>query len=398
MDIPVGYENLIKVKISQDGQTRLKVSWDVGEQDRPPYFVYRQQLEDAALKCRNLLGELAVRFDKDSNSEYGDILQQVASAGAQMYFLLFDGCAEGGDIAEEVKNYIRQFHSQKTQLIVSADSTCHIPWALVYTEEPPDLDAVCLRPTDGDLPHFWGIQYGVAVLYNSMQLNNLKPALPRKEFKLLFVLAKTVFEKLKGYLNPKERQYLERLVKEPIGEIYSWRDAKKRWEPISNDDSLVYVFCHSDGIRLRLDADELEVVEFRRIFSKRSAGISRLRRPPASLCFLNGCSTANGVKDNSFRVATSSYGFYGFIGTEAPVPAVFAVRFGLSFLHYLFELGWDVQQIIDKLRIAHWPLGLLYSNCAHPRFHVEALEDASKEIFMDSGNYSDHLASDQGVI
>ena len=62
-------------------------------------------------------------------------------------------------------------------------------------------------------------------------------------------------------------------------------------------------------------------------------------RKTACLVFVNGCCTATGHADGGFLEATGMQGFYGFIGTEANVPDVFALRFGLDFFTACFVAG-----------------------------------------------------------
>lgn len=66
------------------------------------------------------------------------------------------------------------------------------------------------------------------------------------------------------------------------------------------------------------------------------------------------------------RAAT---GFCGFIGTEAEVPDLFALRFGLAFLYHFLLEGVPVYLTMDRLRREHWP-SLLYSTYCYPMLRV----------------------------
>jgi hypothetical protein len=257
-------------------------------------------------------------------------------------------------------------------------------------------------PSVTDAQEFWALKYSISTLYSGMKVIEVadRPR-PQAEFCLLSVLDEKELEAVKAVLDDEEKRFLARLLGRPVGGAYTWRASKRCWDDIGERDSVLYVFCHADGTKLLLPPDDkIDVVEFSMNFEKRfnqrrrsSGHQGGPTRPTYCLCFLNGCSTAAGRFDNSFLTVTARPGFCGFIGTEARVPIEFAGRFGLAALYYLVEKGLAVQEVIDRLRRQHWPLGLLYSNFAHPGFHIEPAADpalTSMEPRFLGTNFSTH--------
>ena len=76
--------------------------------------------------------------------------------------------------------------------------------------------------------------------------------------------------------------------------------------------------------------------------------------------------------------ATAYGGYCGFIGTEAKIPDVFALRFANAFLTRLKYTGRKAVAIMGELRRDFWPLSLAYNLSCHPdfRFVPKANESA----------------------
>lgn len=357
--------NRISLVFAPDDASKIKVTWSDGIQLTKPYSVSRGEFEAVTADCRAKLEAMVDEFRSAVAPKYGPYLASLSECGRDLYYLLFDGCVEGRDTAREVRAWLENEVTGLTQLSVISDLSFHVPWTLVSSAA--DRKTECKQSDDiADYKEFWGLKYSVSVLCNSMSMRSLHAARKRAGFKLLFVMHEKELETAKGALSTSEKAYLEELMKRPVGSAYSWQKAFEKWEAIVGDDSLLYVLCHSDGTKLTLDADEIDVTKFRRIFSRSDTG-SRA----ATLCFFNGCSTARGNLDNGFRSASVIPGFCGFVGTEAPIPMGFAVKFGLAFVRDFAEQGLSVQRVVDKLRREHWPLGMLYGCYAHPNFSIE---------------------------
>jgi hypothetical protein len=96
--------------------------------------------------------------------------------------------------------------------------------------------------------------------------------------------------------------------------------------------------------------------------------------------FLNGCHTAIGSSnEGGFLEATAHPGFCGFVGTEAEVPDIFALRLANAFLAELIYTGSTAMDAMKKVRRDYWPLSLAYSLSCHPdfRFITEGLSQST---------------------
>ena len=99
------------------------------------------------------------------------------------------------------------------------------------------------------------------------------------------------------------------------------------------------------------------------------------------MVFLNGCHTAiESAKDGGFLQATASGGFCGFVGTEAEVPDVFALRFANAFISQLLYTGSRAIDVMNKTRRDFWPLSLVYNLSCHPDFQFNPQGVASPDL------------------
>ena len=138
-----------------------------------------------------------------------------------------------------------------------------------------------------------------------------------------------------------------------------------QWKQSSGKNCLIYFYCHADGANLALSTKSITANTLRLQLKRNEVDGS-----PTSIVFLNGCSTAAGHPMGGFLEATGPPSFAGFVGTEAPVPDMFALRFGTELLHKFLSSGKDICSVVHELRRAHWPLGLLYSVCCYPKIAV----------------------------
>ena len=138
------------------------------------------------------------------------------------------------------------------------------------------------------------------------------------------------------------------------------KDSKRKliraWKKDGNKIGLLYFYCHANGTRLSFGLDDEISTSDLRLELKREG--ASLENPPC-LVFLNGCHTAVGESTGGFLAATGGQGFCGFIGTEAKIPDLFAMRFGLALLHELFTRDLPVRDIMQELHRKHWPLSIV---------------------------------------
>lgn len=373
---------IIHLTVSKQDDDELKICWLLKGYPCGPYAISLARMENLAIECRQKLEALTKLFLEAPNPDYTAALHNLAATGSGMFYELFGG-NDPSRTASQAQNHLANAGANAI-IRVGTDSSCHIPWALVCDANlKPKRD----KSSDvGNFGCFWGLRHSVSVLYGGMDFFDFRRPRSRVDYKMMFVLNAQEIANLRPYLSAEEDRYFTDLISADVGDVDSWDDAETKWQTITHRDSLIFVYCHSNGLNLRLEDTDINVSNFERTFRKRSS--AGMGPSSSSLYFLNGCSTANGNKDNGFASASVAPGFCGFIGTEAKVPSEFAMRFGMAFLYHLVERGWRVQDIMDKLRVKHWPLSLLYTNCAHPDYYVEPSQDDARTLFEESKNYS----------
>jgi hypothetical protein len=114
------------------------------------------------------------------------------------------------------------------------------------------------------------------------------------------------------------------------------------------------------------------------------------------LVFLNGCHTAIGsAKEGGFLQATAYGGFCGFVGTEAEVPDVFALRFANAFLSQLLYTGSRAIDAMNKTRRDYWPLSLVYNLSCHPDFRFNPRGVTPPDLLPPPDFSKDAIGSDK---
>jgi hypothetical protein len=219
-----------------------------------------------------------------------------------------------------------------------------------------------------DFKDFWSSRFCIATRFS--KTSHLKDeARSRTNFRVLYVLHKDAFQKARSQLAPPDQLCLDRLIAQDATNAVDWNSARDKWRSIAENDSIIYIFGHSNGQEIALsDGDEphhrLSAGAFRSSFKKKGTR-------SATICFTNGCWTAAGHKDQSFLTATALPGFHGFIGSEAEVSNEFATRYGLEFMRNICDRGCSIQETFEHLRQELFPLSLLYSCFAHGKFRIE---------------------------
>jgi hypothetical protein len=359
---------VLTLKVTAQDTNKLKLSWSADNWLAEPYLVGRNLVESAAAGVRATLNEITDHYMRAPEPDYRPFLPRLAEAGAILSDVLFSVQGGGGDGADQAKEVIAAMQPRE-RMTVYSDASAHVPWNFVY--RGADVDR--LRDASGtidDFRDFWSSVFSINTRFNRTEFMADRPR-ARANFRVLYILHKDQLNKAKEHLESDEAACLDKLLRYEVGEAIDWETSFRKWSQIEQNDSVVYVFGHSDGHRIALDDGndpkyQLDAARILHRFKKKKG------TPSATIWFVNGCRSGAGDMDNGFLAVTSSPGCHGFIGTEAQVPNDFATRYGIAFMHHLCEDGWCVQDTYDALRERLFPLSLIYSSFAHARFRIEA--------------------------
>lgn len=351
-DLPVVYLDL------RNDQGALKATWDDEGNVYPAYAIDLKRLERCADKVRKALSPLVAAARTGQLAACAPVLKNTAAAGHELYQALFyDAEGSGRDAA-----WIQEELASKTwpyRVTVRVGPRIHIPWGLVH-DAPPE------RLGEGagydDYAGFWCIKHLLGTVHQrAMRRPEVRS---RDAFRLFSVINEASYRAALDAVESEESSALEKLFDGGGRRVRSCAEIWSLWEREEDSVGVLYFYCHADGSRLALGPNDMLDID----------SISRFRgkvdQRPRRLVFLNGCSTAVGSAGGGFLEATSDRALCGFIGTEVKVPDVFALRFGATFLHTMVNSGKPVYEVMAELRRQQWPLGLLYSLCAHPDFRV----------------------------
>lgn len=362
----------IAINIGDDELNRAwcKVQWRAGNYDFPAYLVDRDALMDAAKEVRRCLDDLVAKAMKSGTTACGRELHAVAKAGYVLRFTLFDRRA-GPQDPKEIEDWLAGFGSN-VRIVFIVAPRIHIPWGLVFDRDPEE-------PANGDytidksrFENFWALKYQTSTVYDGRPPTANSRRIPGNSLRIIAVINQTVYDQAVQSLSPEEHAWVDSVLKVAGHPAHKESDLIQMWKDSVGQNCLIYFYCHADGSNLALSTDLLTPNILRRGL-KENAGIGK----PTSLVFLNGCSTASGDPRGGFLEAMGPP-LSGFIGTEAPVPDIFALRFGTELLIKFFRSGSSIRDTVHELRELHWPLGLLYSVCCYPDITVEppmTLED-----------------------
>jgi len=365
----------------------VKLSWSTLESQSgyvTPFGVYcvaQTRLKDAAQGVRATLRDIADEY-RSSNANYKTHFPTLARAGERLKNAVFPRDSE---TAQDVLAYVAS-RGRSSSLNVTTDATVQVPWGFVYLGDPKKPPP--LTETIADFADFLSVAFRIRIRYSLVSGSPLTRPISRQRVKTLLALHESRFENAKQVLfsdvddepvapgHAKNiTQKMKRLLEHDVGWTVNWDECHEKWKSIEQSDSVFYIFAHSDGKTLSLkDTEELEKNEkfkyelqadgFENYFGKQKQDTSQ------TLCFINGCRTADGEWDNGFLSVTSAHGFQGFIGSEAEISNVWATRYAVEFLYRLIEEGKSVDEAYEELRELCFPMSLWYSCYAYPHFRV----------------------------
>ncbi len=372
----------------------LKVTWRKREKKSLPYHIHRGTIVDISTSIRSALRQLVKRVRAAGCNECGAQLRAVAKHGNDLYKALFDPVGGDTNTPRKVTRWLREL-SGKHRIHFEVDDLVHVPWGLIYDADPEQLSDAPDKCEAEVYKNFWCVKHMLSCAYSTMPPELGEESIDAESFAVLPVFQQSVFDVASKQLRyAAETKALKRFFLDQ-GPAFTRRDVMKRWQEINDKHGLVYFLCHADGQNLALDAQEMITVrDFRLEFRRKSE-----RDTTACLVFLNGCETATGHQHGGFLEATGRPGFYGFIGTEANVPNVFALRFGIDFMHTFFTTGKPVYSVMSDLRRRHWPLGLLYSAYCYSDLRLQSNGEQEGFVGLPATNFScEPIGSEQDDI
>jgi hypothetical protein len=362
-----------------------KVVWTVDSlRARAPYFVNPTFLQGTAATIRTTLKRLVALSTRngalkdDSRSDVVGILNDLMKAGNHLYeFLFTDEMREAQGIADGFKFELAR-RTDRPQIWFKVASDMNIPWALMTeSREPVTADA----GTPAAYRDLWALKYSVATLYDPLVAPHaFAAAYPASDFETVIGVHQPLHTKARAQLDatcPEAETFAH--LRAPVADPKALLD---EWGRREEHLGLLYLYCHSSPDTVGFSVQHLTSVEFAAEFKKRTVS-------PPCLVFLNGCHTATG----QFFASTGRRGFCGLIGVETIVPYMFAHRFGAAVIASLYA-GEPLGATIDRLRVQHWPLSLLYGLYAYPLLRLVPSPSFTAPAFAHE-NYSTLAVGDE---
>ena len=345
----------------------IKISWGDELGHIASYTIGRQMFVDFVKDCRQALSALAETYRTEARPYGVPLLRELARAGSALYNHLFRAAPQEQELADMARQVWEGDRRRKRTLTIAVSEAAQAPWGVIFEDDPDDTD------DDVDPKNwkgFWSIRYRLGLIYEMRRVIAFHEPRSRERFRTLFVFNRDAYEQMLSNLDDERRDTLDRLIALPVGPVFTSIDCKRIWTELADHNCVILFLVHASGKKLSLKNDDVITVDkFLHIFRRQTGGPLQ----PSCLVFLNGCNTAVGELDHGYLTATWRPGFCGFIGTEVDTPLRLAACILVDFMELVVECGASVQEAIDRIRVEHWPVSLIYSAYAHPDFRVEAI-------------------------
>jgi hypothetical protein len=346
----------------------LKVAWRSPAADVASYQIDGNRLIKRSATVRDRLQDLITAAMKKRAAHesltLGLELKELAMAGRKLRDAIF--FPEAGYQDEESLEAEGWLASLSEAVIhVTIDRQIYIPWGLIYDGDPELLSNDAEDISIDRFRDFWCLKYRLSTLYNRIRGGVVSNPRTTGEARMVKLINEGAWAKAFRQVSHSEQELVAAMFK--ADDISSSKDFEKIWKTQKKclETDLLYFFGHANGTALAFEkGDVLTMDDFPEIL-RRKPPADR----PACMVFLNGCHTAIGDdKEGGFLQATAYGGFCGFVGTEAEVPDVFALRFANAFLSQLLYTGLRAIDVMNKIRRDYWPLSLAYNMSCHPDF------------------------------
>ena len=357
------YRPIINLDVKVKANKEWKLTWRDPKAYWPDlcYHVDSDLVKEVASDVRMALQ--TVVDEAMGKKHFSHALKQLARKGSELKDAIFTG--EKGE--DETTNDIRQtFLPERTDcmIMVNADKRVYIPWGLIYDGDadslPDDAEDVPMQQYRG----FWCVRYLLSTLYDGVNARAVEKPRNFSDVQMLSVVNLNCWTPAVEELDDEEKSIFARVWDLRGKRVTSSKKFFQEWKARHTDLDLLYFYCHANGSMLSFGGEDFISMKQFRLRVRHDTGY------PICLVFLNGCQTAVGEETGGFMEATGRLGFCGFIGTEAKVPDLFALRFATDFFCHLLYDGQAVVEILEGLREEHWPLSLVYCMSCHPLFRI----------------------------
>jgi hypothetical protein len=385
-------EKKVSVTVTDGYDGTLKLAWGVNKPGGlGTYQVSRQLVLDNADKVRAELGKFVIAkmesqkvdpaLGASVNSQsVGSALKQVARWGRHLYKSLFKPVDGRQSEAEQVQRWLAQ-RDLPILLNISVDTYTRIPWGLAYEADPEQIANDAKTEDLASFPGFWCLKYLISCLHHRVRDIDER----RTKFRIFPVVHRSEYDKVHRSLDAQQRRPIGDLLREFGGEIDNTQDLYTKWIEAGGVDRILMFYCHANGTTVALsNKDSVSPEDLQRYLS-----IEDQYPGAITLTFLNGCATAVGAADRGFLEATGQGGFVGYVGTEAAIPNVYALRFGNEFLRCFLETGWPLVNVMDAMWRLHWPLSLVYGLNAYADLQLKRADVAKEWPPTALKNFSD---------
>jgi hypothetical protein len=386
----------ITLDIKGNGQDLLKINWRSPVSDDSFYEINANRLTQRSVEVRERLQDLITVAMKNSAARrplsLGREMKALARAGRKLRDAIFFTVAgwpddEGSKAGEWLASL------DDAVLHVTVDRLIYVPWGLVYDGDPDCLADDSLDTSIDKFREFWCVKYRVSTLYNRIRDRIVRNPRSTKDAQIVKLINADVWDRALAHVPLPEQELVSGIFK--AGAISSSRNFENIWKTQKKcyETDLLYFFGHAKGTALALNKDDLLTMDnFPQILRRNPPS-----EKPACMVFLNGCHTAVGDdREGGFLQETAYGGFCGFVGTEAEVPDVFALRFANAFLSHLLYTGSRVIDVMDTIRRDYWPLSLAYNLSCHPDFRFSLQGERRPDLLPPPPDFSkDAIGSDR---
>jgi WD40 repeat protein len=355
---------------------RVEFIWSEGGRPFDPYVITGRDLEELRNKAAGARDALESVVTAWSQHGWGNETRlrarDLAETGRALFHRILPLHSKDvdADKVARIRDWLEHLQTaqDRTSLAIVVQEAaritaneCSIPWNLVYDTTPKYSDAVLRGGSDEERwLAFWGLRYNLSSTQRVAPLGRLaRWDVPPH---LVVVVDEVIY---KG-LQKEQRAELDAFLRgkaATVGSLAALPEELEDGKPL-----LLYWLGHATPEYLQLG--ERETVTPGELGARL---LKYFERDPSLriLVFLNACRTGEAGKQESFVGVLRHLNFcQGAILTERQTIDNFANEIGLDFLKGFLEDGLSVGELLDRIRLDHAPLGLIYRAHCPPEIRV----------------------------